>query len=242
MKKINCQNQGLVSRRAGEERNDRQRTTRRSVAAGQRLLMSSTALWLFAATGLALGVVASAPPVQAAGKGGAGGSTSGTGGGIDGNLQGTPGSNATYSGNGGGGGGPGAAGGAGSQIGAGVAAPAVPVAPAAARTAEPAEPVSVTAAILAAARVAAAVRTAASAMSLAAVAMGARLQTGTAVAAAPAVTAVLLPPEERTAYPDQQCPADGVDTAVRVGQRQASESGAAAVTAAMVRRWSVAAH
>ncbi|MGE6781785.1 autotransporter outer membrane beta-barrel domain-containing protein [Ensifer adhaerens] len=83
--------------------------------------MSSTALWLFAATSLALGVVAAAPPAQAAGKGGDGGSTGGAGGGVDGNLQGTPGGNATYSGNGGGGGGPGATGGAGSQHGAGVA-------------------------------------------------------------------------------------------------------------------------
>ncbi|WDZ80494.1 autotransporter domain-containing protein (plasmid) [Ensifer adhaerens] len=104
-----------------EERNDRRRSSRRSAAGRQRLLLSSTALWLFAATGLALGVVAAAPPAQAAGKGGAGGSTGGAGGGVDGNLQGTPGSNATYSGNGGGGGGPGAAGGAGSQHGAGVA-------------------------------------------------------------------------------------------------------------------------
>ncbi|PSS64030.1 hypothetical protein C6558_15265 [Ensifer sp. NM-2] len=88
----------------------------------QRLLLSSTALWLFAASGLALGMVAITPSsAEAAGKGGAGGSTGGAGGGVDGNLQGTPGADATYSGNGGGGGGPGAAGGAGSQLGTGVA-------------------------------------------------------------------------------------------------------------------------
>ncbi|MDP9632166.1 UNVERIFIED_ORG: outer membrane autotransporter protein [Ensifer adhaerens] len=84
-------------------------------------MLSSTALWLFAASGLALGMVATAPLAQAAGKGGNGGSSGGAGGGVDGNLQGTPGADATYSGNGGGGGGPGAAGGAGSQLGTGVA-------------------------------------------------------------------------------------------------------------------------
>ncbi|WP_146160896.1 autotransporter domain-containing protein [Ensifer sp. NM-2] len=85
-------------------------------------MLSSTALWLFAASGLALGMVAITPSsAEAAGKGGAGGSTGGAGGGVDGNLQGTPGADATYSGNGGGGGGPGAAGGAGSQLGTGVA-------------------------------------------------------------------------------------------------------------------------
>ncbi|MBP1872206.1 outer membrane autotransporter protein [Ensifer adhaerens] len=83
--------------------------------------MSSTALWLFAASGIALGMVAAAPLAQAAGKGGNGGSSGGAGGSVDGNLQGTPGSNAVSNGNGGGGGGPGADGGAGSQIGGGVA-------------------------------------------------------------------------------------------------------------------------
>ncbi|MGF6254511.1 fibronectin-binding autotransporter adhesin [Ensifer sp. LBL] len=120
MKKINCQNQGLGAGRESEERNDRRPPSRRSAAGRQRSLMSSTALWLFAASGLALGMATAVPLAHAGGKGGAGGSTSGTGGDIDGNLQGTPGSNATYSGNGGGGGGPGAAGGAGSQSGAGV--------------------------------------------------------------------------------------------------------------------------
>ncbi|MBD9651816.1 autotransporter domain-containing protein [Ensifer sp. ENS09] len=82
--------------------------------------MSSTALWLFTASGIALGMVAAAPLAHAGGKGGTGGSSGGAGGSVDGNLQGTPGSDATASGNGGGGGGPGAAGGAGSQVGAGV--------------------------------------------------------------------------------------------------------------------------
>ncbi|NVD40080.1 autotransporter-associated beta strand repeat-containing protein [Ensifer sp. HO-A22] len=82
--------------------------------------MSSTALWLFAATGLALGMVAAVPLAQAAGKGGNGGSSGGAGGSVDGNLQGTPGSNAPIAGSGGGGGGgPGAAGGTGSQTGIG---------------------------------------------------------------------------------------------------------------------------
>ncbi len=120
LKKINCQNQGLGSGRESEARNDRRRTTRRSVTSSRRLLMNSTALWLFAATGLALGMVASVPVAHAAGKGGTGGSWGGAGGSVDGNLQGTPGGDAIDSGNGGGGGGPGAAGGAGSQSGAGV--------------------------------------------------------------------------------------------------------------------------
>ncbi len=83
--------------------------------------MSSTALWLFAASGLALGMAASMPLAQAGGNGGAGGSGGGAGGSVDGSLQGTAGSNATASGNGGGGGGPGAAGGTGSQFNGGVA-------------------------------------------------------------------------------------------------------------------------
>ncbi len=76
--------------------------------------MSSTALWLFAASGLALGMATAVPLAQAGGKGGTGGgSSAGAGGSVDGSLQGTPGNNALGSGNGGGGGGPGAVGGAG---------------------------------------------------------------------------------------------------------------------------------
>lgn len=123
MKKINCTNKGLAGGLEGEEsRGNRPLARRRPVGGRQRLLLSSTALWLFAASGLALGMVAITPSsAEAAGKGGNGGSTGGAGGGVDGNLQGTPGADATYSGNGGGGGGPGAAGGAGSQLGTGVA-------------------------------------------------------------------------------------------------------------------------
>ncbi|NRP20947.1 Extracellular serine protease [Ensifer adhaerens] len=112
MKKNNSTIQGLASSRRGDELPLRRRRP---------VLLSGTALWMFAASGLALGMVASAPVAQAGGKGGDGGSTIGTGGGVDGNLQGTPGVAAFASGNGGGGGGPGAAGGAGSQSGAGVA-------------------------------------------------------------------------------------------------------------------------
>ncbi|MFK0277166.1 autotransporter domain-containing protein [Ensifer sp. NPDC090286] len=85
------------------------------------LLLSGTAVWVLAASGLVLGMVATTPDAQAGGKGGAGGATIGSGGGVDANLQGTPGATAFASGNGGGGGGPGAAGGAGSQLNAGVA-------------------------------------------------------------------------------------------------------------------------
>ncbi len=121
MKKINCQNQGLGAGRESEERNDRRPPSRRSAAGRQRSLMSSTALWLFAASGLALGMATAVPLAQAGGKGGNGGSSGGAGGSVDSNLQGTPGGNAASNGNGGGGGGPGAAGGTGSQAGAGVA-------------------------------------------------------------------------------------------------------------------------
>ncbi|RDL47226.1 Extracellular serine protease [Ensifer sp. M14] len=121
LKKINCTTKGLAAGFKGEERTGRQPSHRgRSTSGNQRLLMSSTALWLFAASGLALGVVALAPMAAAAGKGGDGGGPGGVAGGVDGNLQGAPGADATYSGNGGGGGGPGAAGGAGSQINGGV--------------------------------------------------------------------------------------------------------------------------
>jgi autotransporter-associated beta strand protein len=112
LKKINCQNQGL----AGGFYSDALPLRRR-----RPLLLSGTALWMFAASGLALGMVASAPVAQAGGKGGNGGGTVNSGGGVDGNLQGTPGATSFALGNGGGGGGPGAAGGAGSQSGAGVA-------------------------------------------------------------------------------------------------------------------------
>ncbi|WP_312365952.1 autotransporter domain-containing protein [Ensifer sp.] len=84
--------------------------------------MSSTALWLFAASGLALGMATAVPLAHAGGKGGNGGGPAGAAGGsVDGNLQGTPGGSAVNPGNGGGGGGPGAAGGAGGQNGSGVA-------------------------------------------------------------------------------------------------------------------------
>ncbi len=112
LKKINCQNQGL----AGGFYSDALPLRRR-----RPLLLSGTALWMFAASGLALGMVASASAAQAGGKGGNGGGTVNSGGGVDGNLQGTPGATSFALGNGGGGGGPGAAGGAGSQSGAGVA-------------------------------------------------------------------------------------------------------------------------